>query len=95
MHGREGLSAWMTRAGFSAQPVRWFCGPDGSVVVEQMARWVDPVTGAPRGAALVASQFLVDGGSIARYARHDDLGLALDAAHLDVGDEVTPGAPTP
>ena len=28
------LSEWLVRAGFSATPMRWFCGHDGRVVVE-------------------------------------------------------------
>ncbi|MCP9490298.1 MAG: hypothetical protein MSC31_10545 [Solirubrobacteraceae bacterium MAG38_C4-C5] len=39
------LAAWMTRSGFSATPLRWFRGADGSVVVEQAARWEDTTTG--------------------------------------------------
>jgi len=51
---RRVLSQWLTRAGFSAESLRWFCGADGSVVVEQDARWVDATTGAERGRARVA-----------------------------------------
>ena len=36
--GPEILAAWMARAGFSAEPVRWFCGPLRGRVVEQAAR---------------------------------------------------------
>ena len=79
----------MTRAGFSAKPLRWFCSADGSVVVEQIASWVDPVTDADLGSAPVASQFLVEGACVARYARHDALRQALAAAGLDESDEVT------
>ena len=39
------LAAWMTRSGFSATPRRWFCGGQGSVVVEQSARWEDTTKG--------------------------------------------------
>lgn len=88
MRGRQVLAAWMERAGFSAEPLRWFCGADGNVVVEQAARWVDPATQADRGQARVASHFRVDGGCITRYARHEDLEFALAAAGLDEGDEV-------
>lgn len=34
VRGRHVLSAWLTRSGFSAATRRWFCGADGSVVVE-------------------------------------------------------------
>ncbi len=92
VRGRQALTAWLGRAGFSARAGRWFCGGDGSVVVEQDARWVDPATGAARGRAAVASQFLVSGtgdaASVHRYARHDDLATALAAAGLHETDEV-------
>lgn len=87
---RRVLSEWLTRAGFSAESLRWFCGADGSVAVEQNARWVDATTGAEQGRARVASQFHVVGTRVATYVRHDG-GLlpALTAAGLDEGNEVT------
>jgi ketosteroid isomerase-like protein len=88
VRGRQVLSAWLARAGFSAEARRWFCGADGTVVVEQDALWVDPLSSAPRGRAAVASRFLVRGGHVARYARHDDLAAALAAAGLHERDEV-------
>jgi O-methyltransferase involved in polyketide biosynthesis len=88
VRGRQVLSEWMARAGFSAEADRWFCGADGSVVVTQKARWVDPATGVEQGRAAVASQFLVDGVSVVRFMRHDDLPTALTAAGLDIADEV-------
>jgi hypothetical protein len=88
---RSELTAWLARAGFTATSLRWFCGAGGTVVVEQDARWSDPVTAAPRGSARVASRFRVDGGSVAGYARHDDgLAPALAAAGLSAADEVVP-----
>ena len=90
MRGRQVLAAWMGRAGFSAESLRWFCGTDGSVIVEQAARWIDPATGADRGKAHVASYFCVEGGDITRYARYESLELALTAAGLDESDEVIP-----
>lgn len=87
---RRVLSEWLTRAGFSAEPLRWFCGSDGRVVVEQDARWVDVTTGEEQGRGRVASQFLVDRDRIAKYVRHDDgLPPALTAARLGDSDEVT------
>jgi len=90
MRGRPGLVGWMGRAGFSAESLRWFCGADGSVVVEQAARWTDPATGADRGQAHLASYVCVEGGHIARYARYENLELALTAAGLNESDEVMP-----
>ncbi len=90
VRGREVLAPWMNRAGFTATPLRWFCGADGAVVVEQDAVWADPVTGADRGRAVVASRFTVEGGVVTRYQRHDDgLPAALAAAGLRESDEVT------
>ncbi|HZH22628.1 MAG TPA: nuclear transport factor 2 family protein [Geodermatophilus sp.] len=90
MRGHEVLGPWMARAGFSARPLRWFCGADGAVVVEQDATWVDPATGAERGRAVVAARFRVAGGAIASFERHDDgLPAALAAAGLRESDEVT------
>ena len=89
VRGREVLGPWMARAGFTARPLRWFCGADGTVVVEQDATWADPATGAERGRAVVASEFLVADGVIARFRRHDDgLPAALAAAGLRESDEV-------
>jgi len=76
-------------AGFSAEALRWFCGANGWVVIEQDARWVDQVTGAEQGQAVVASQLLVEGTRVVRYARHDNVHEALRAAGLDFSDEVT------
>jgi SnoaL-like domain len=88
--GREVLGPWMARAGFAARPLRWFCGAGGAVVVEQDATWTDPATGADRGRAVVASEFLVADGVITRFRRHDDgLRAALAATGLRESDEVT------
>ena len=89
VRGRQVLSEWMTRAGFSAEVLHRYCGAGGRVVVEQDARWVDQVTGAEQGRAVVASQFLVEGTRVARYARYDNVSVALSAAGLDSSDEVT------
>jgi SnoaL-like domain len=87
--GREVLGPWLARAGFSARPLRWFCGT-GGVVVEQEATWSDPATGAERGRAVVASRFLVADGVITHLQRHDEgLPAALAAAGLRHSDEVT------
>jgi hypothetical protein len=83
------LGAWMVRSGFTATPLRWFCGGNGTVVVEQDARWVDRETGQERGRAVVASCFKVDDGVVSRVVRHDEgLQAALDSAGLSSADEV-------
>jgi hypothetical protein len=89
VRGREVLAPWMARAGFSATPLRWFCGADGQVVVEQDATWIDPATGEERGHAVVASHVTVDGDVVTRYQRHEGLGPALAAAGMRESDEVT------
>jgi hypothetical protein len=86
--GRQVLAEWMRRAGFTAEALRWFCGPDGQVVVEQEARWSGAANGAELGRARVASQFVVSGGTVAYYQRHDSLLPALAAAGLDDAAEV-------
>ena len=87
--GRQVLADWLARAGFSADALRWFCGPDGRVVVEQEARWSDVESGALLGRAHVASQFVVSDRIVAYYQRHDSLARALAAAGLDTTAEVT------
>jgi len=89
---RRELTGWLARSGFTATSLRWFCGGDGTVVVEQEAVWKGPATAMPRGSARIASRFRVDGGSVAAYARHDDgLVPALAAAGLSGDDEVVSG----
>lgn len=87
--GRHVLAEWMTRAGFSAEPLRWFCGADGLVVVEHEARWVDPATSAELGRAVLASQFAVHDMTVAHYQRHESLEQALANAGLDSAAEVS------
>jgi acyl dehydratase len=65
IRGRRVLSEWMTRAGYSAVAMRWFCGADGHIVVEQDARWIDPTTSDERGRAVVASRFLIENPHVA------------------------------
>ena len=90
VRGREVLAPWLARAGFTARPLRWFCGAGGSVVVEQDATWTDPATGTERGRAVVAAQFLVTDVRIVRFQRHDDgLPAALAAAGLGESGEGT------
>jgi hypothetical protein len=69
--------------------LRWCCGTDGTVVVSQDVRWSDSETGRELGRAVVAPEFHVHNGVIARYARHEDLATALEAASLTPTAEVT------
>lgn len=87
------LSEWLLRAGFSASARRWFCGADGTVVVEQDAAWDDVATGAAQDRKRIASRFGVADGVVTSYRRHDaGLQEALDAGDLTVADEVTRSA---
>ena len=88
---RSVLSDWLARSGFSASPLRWFCGGDGIVVVEQDARWRDPATGEPQDSFRIGSLFQITDGRVARYERFDDgVAAALEAAGLNADrDEAT------
>lgn len=80
---------WMARSGFSAAPKRWFCGADGTVVVEQSARWDDAAaTGSVLGRSTVATHFKVDDQLVVAVRRHAELAPALVDAGLSVADEV-------
>jgi hypothetical protein len=81
---REVLGEWLARAGFQSQALRWFCGGDGRVVVEQRGEWHDVSSGEVQGQRVLGSQFLVRHGRVVRYVRHDSGVLdALAAAGLD------------
>jgi hypothetical protein len=84
MMDRSVLGQWLTRAGFESQPLRWFCGADGRVVLEQQAQWHDVATGESQDRLIIGSEFLVRDGRVVRYARHDSgVAAALTAATLD------------
>jgi hypothetical protein len=83
--GAEVLRAWLERAGLRLD-ARSVFARDARVVVLQHAVWRDPDSGGPRGAAEVASRFVVEGGRVAEYERHDALDEALARAELTVDD---------
>ncbi len=85
--GHDVLRAWAASAGARLEPVRWFCGPDGRVVVDQRATWPDG-SGRRTAPLEVATAFTVAGGRIGRIDRHPDLPTALAAAGLELADEV-------
>lgn len=101
--GHAALRQWFRRGGLTAEPLRWFCGSRGFVVVEQRGcwfspeavtvedsgRWFIPDTSSER---IVASAFCVVAGRIVRYQRFDDLREALAATALTDDDEVLPPA---
>lgn len=81
---RAVLGQWLARAGFDSVPLRWFCGGDGRVVVEQLARWHDVASGKLQHRTIIGSEFHVRDGRVARYVRYDSgVGDALLAAGLD------------
>lgn len=84
--GRDVLAAWLGRAGFRAQPRRWFCAADGRCVVEQEAQWQGGET------KRVASAFTVRDARIVRYERFDDLADALASERMELADEVRASA---
>ncbi|MEU7171972.1 MULTISPECIES: hypothetical protein [Micromonospora] len=90
--GHGVLADWLSRAGLSYVPVRWFSDRVERVVVEERVTWRDVDTGELVDEKLVASRFVLAGGVVTRYARHDDVASALEAAGLGEGDEVA--APT-
>lgn len=83
--GHDVLRRWVGRAGFTAEPLRWFCGAHGEVVVEQRGRWVLPDATTER---IVAASFRVLGGRVVRYQRFYELRDALAASALTDDDEV-------
>jgi hypothetical protein len=97
--GHEVLRQWFRRGGLTAEPLRYFCGSRGQVVVEQRGRWFSPeaVTVEDSGRwfiphttseRIVATAFSVLAGRVVRYQRFDRLGDALAAAKLSDDDEV-------
>jgi hypothetical protein len=80
--GPAAIDEWLD---FTAEPFRWFCGPPGLVVVEQVGCWLFPPTSMER---VIASAFRVFNGRIVRYRRFDDLSEALAATCLTDEDEV-------
>jgi hypothetical protein len=81
---RSVLQQWLARAGFTSQALRWFCGADGRVVIEQQAQWHDMTTGEPQDRLVIGSEFVVRDDRVTRYVRHDNgVADALAAAGLD------------
>jgi hypothetical protein len=80
------VERWLGRAGFTTEPLRWFCGAAGQVVIEQRGHW-----GA--GECIVADAFRVVNGRVARHQRFDELHAALASSSLSDDDEVL--HPTP
>jgi len=70
------VESWLTRWGSSAQVLRWFCGREGTVVIEQHTD------------RIIASAFTVKDGRVVRCQRFAALDAALAAVALTDDDEV-------
>jgi hypothetical protein len=97
--GHDELKRWFRRGGLTAEPLRYFCGSRGQVVVEQRGRWFSPeaVTVEDSGRwfipdttseRVVATAFSVLAGRVVRYQRFERLRDALAATKLSDDDEV-------
>ncbi len=97
--GHDELRRWFRRGGLTAEPLRYFCGARGTVVVEQRGRWFSPeaVTVEDSGRwfipdttseRIVATAFSVLAGRVVRYQRFEKLHDALAATQLSDDDEV-------
>lgn len=85
--GHQLLRDWMGRARLSLATLRAFAR-DETVVLAQHGVWRSAETGELIGEQDIASVFRVDGGRVARFARHDGLDEALAAAGITDADEV-------
>ena len=85
--GADALVAWLGRTRARLEGRRWFCGGDGTVLVEQKATWHDD-DGRPLGSQTIWSAFDVLDGVVARYARYDAVETAFRATGIGARDEV-------
>jgi ketosteroid isomerase-like protein len=84
--GADLLRDWVARAAITLEPLRVFAR-EATLVVEQRATWrlADGQQTPPQE---VASVFQLRDGRVASVIRHLDVPSALEAAGLDVSDEV-------
>lgn len=85
--GAHLLREWLGRAGLTLETQRVFAR-DQVVVVAQHGVWRSVETGEVQGEADLASRFRVADGRVVQFARHDRLEQALDAAGLELADEL-------
>jgi hypothetical protein len=85
--GKHLLEEWVARANITMTPRRWFRDGD-KVVVEQLAVWRDPETGAETGSQTVATMFTIENGQIAAIARYGFLAEAVNSANMDETNEI-------
>ncbi|HEY0739172.1 MAG TPA: nuclear transport factor 2 family protein [Herpetosiphonaceae bacterium] len=85
--GAQLLREWLGRAGLTLETQRVFAR-DQVVVVAQHGVWRSVETGEVQGEADLASRFRVADGRVAQFARYDRLEQALEAAGLELADEL-------
>lgn len=86
--GKHLLEEWVAHASITMEPQRWFHA-EGTVTVEQVARWHDPDTGEETSSQRVATTFGIRDGLIASIARYGDIGEAVTSAGMDETHAVT------
>jgi hypothetical protein len=85
--GKDLLREWVGRANVTMTPKRMLAR-DGVVVVEQLAEWHDPKSGASTGSQILATTFRIEGGKLVGIARYSHFGEAANKAGLDEDDAV-------
>jgi len=85
--GKHLLEEWVRHASITMEPQRWFHA-DGTVVVDQVARWHDPHTGTEISSQRVATAFGIHDGRITSIARYGDVGEAVTSAGLDESNAI-------
>jgi hypothetical protein len=85
-HGAEVVREWFGRANVKFHPLRSF-QRDEQVVVEARGDWHDEA-GNLTGSQNVSTHFVVTADTISRIMRYDELESALNAAGLQLSDEV-------
>lgn len=86
--GKHLLEEWVRHASITMEPQRWF-HTDGTVVVDQVARWHDPQTGEETSSQRVATAFGIRDGRIASIARYGNIGEAVTSAGMDESNVIT------
>jgi ketosteroid isomerase-like protein len=89
--GKQLLEEWVGHASITMEPQRWF-HTEGTVIVEQIARWHAPDTGEETSSRRVSTAFSIRDRLIASIARYDTIGEAITSAGMDESDVVEVGA---
>ncbi len=87
-YGHQVLREWLAGTRLNLETQRIFAR-DETVVVAQHGIWRSPETREVIGESDVASLFKVEMGKVTKYARYDELGMALNETGLMYADEVT------